>query len=301
MTSKMNEISKNILPSGLYIISTPIGNLSDITFRAIDTLKSVDLIACEDTRVSKVLLSHYGIDTPTTSVHNYNEADRIDFIAQKISSGLSVALISDAGTPLISDPGYKLSSALRSAGFYVTSVPGPSSPINALALAGFPTNRFTFIGFVPSKQSERKTFFDSVGDNLGTVIFFETANRLIDTLTFLCDVFPNRQIAVAREMTKVYEEVLIDTPKNLLSHFSTTPPRGEFVCLIHPPVEQSASYNENILSSTNTNITREKVVDMLNFLLQYMSLKDASNFISNTFEISKKIVYNLGLELKQNK
>ena len=300
MTSKMSEKTKNILPSGLYIVSTPIGNLSDITFRAINTLKSVDLIACEDTRVSKVLLSHYGIDTPTTSVHNYNESDKIDFIAQKIKSGLAVALISDAGTPLISDPGYKLSSALRSAGFYVTSVPGPSSPITALSLAGFPTNRFTFIGFVPAKQSERQSFFNSISDNFGTIVFFETANRLIDTLKTLCDIFPNRQIAVVREMTKVYEEVLINTPQNLLSHFTSTSPRGEFVCLIHPPKEDSVIPNDDEFPSTNKNITREKIIDMLKDLLQYMSLKDASNFIANTFDISKKIVYNLGLELKQN-
>lgn len=298
MTSKMKENLKNILPPGLYIVSTPIGNLSDITFRAIDTLKSVDLIACEDTRVSKVLLSHYGINTPTTSVHNYNESDRINFIAEKISAGFSVALISDAGTPLISDPGYKLSSSLRASGFYVTSVPGPSSPINALALAGFPTNRFTFIGFVPAKQSEKVSFFQSEINNSGTVVFFETANRLVDTLKTLCDIFSDRKVAIVREMTKVYEEVLIDTPQNLLSYFTTTPPRGEFVCLVHPPVVNSQNLEISELSTISTNITRGKIIDILKYLLQYMSLKDASSFIANTFEISKKMVYNLGLELK---
>ena len=295
----MKENLKNILPAGLYIVSTPIGNLADITFRAIDTLKSVDLIACEDTRVSKVLLSHYGIDTPTISVHNYNESDKISFISDKIASGYAVALISDAGTPLISDPGYKLSSALRASGCYVTSIPGPSSPITALSLAGFPTNRFTFIGFTPAKQSERVSFFKSVSGNLGTVVFFETANRLLDTLSTLCEIFPDRQIALAREMTKVYEEVLIDTPKNLVSHFLTTPPRGEFVGLIHPAVEIQS--DEDFSSSTiPQGLNRERIIEMLNFLLKHMSLKDASAFIANTFEISKKVVYNLGLEIKQN-
>ena len=286
MTSKMTENIKNILRSGLYIVATPIGNLGDITFRAVETLNSVDLIACEDTRVSKVLLDKYGIHTPTISVHNYNEADKIDFIKSKLDVGLAIAFISDAGTPLISDPGYKVSSSLRDVGYYVTIVPGPSAPIAALALTGFPTDRFMFIGFVPTKSNEKTGFFNEVKSERATVVFFESPNRLLDTLSTLSQIFGNRQIAIVREITKIYEEVKRGTATELFSYFTQNPPRGEFVGLIHPAeVEKS--------------VDEQKIEKMLSSLLTKLSLKDASEFISSVFDISKKVVYNIGLRMKQ--
>lgn len=286
MTSKMTENIKNILRSGLYIVATPIGNLGDITFRAVETLNSVDLIACEDTRVSKVLLDKYGIHTPTISVHNYNETDKIDFIKSKLDAGLAIAFISDAGTPLISDPGYKVSSFLRDAGYYVTIVPGPSAPIAALALTGFPTDRFMFIGFVPTKSNEKTGFFNEIKSERATVVFFESPNRLLDTLSTLSQIFGNRQIAIVREITKIYEEVKRGTATELFSYFTQNPPRGEFVGLIHPAeVEKS--------------VDEQKIEKMLSSLLTKLSLKDASEFISSVFDISKKVVYNIGLRMKQ--
>ncbi len=286
MTSKMTSKTKNILKPGLYLVATPIGSLKDISFRAIETLNNVDLIACEDTRVSKILLDKYDIHTPTFSVHNYNENDKIDFIKSKIDEGYAVAEISDAGTPLISDPGYKLSSELRSSGYYVTIIPGPSAPIAALALTGFPTDRFMFIGFVPTKNNEKAGFFEKIKNIDATVVFFESANRVLETLKTLHKIFGDRKIAFVREITKIYEEVKRGTPSELLDYFTTNTPKGEFVGLISPC--------ENIET-----IDSMKIKNMLLFLLKHMSLKDASEFISSTFEISKKNVYNMGLELKK--
>lgn len=286
MTSKMTTNNKNILKSGLYIIATPIGNLSDISFRAIETLQSVDLIACEDTRVSKILLDKYGIKTPTISIHNYNESEKIDFVKSKILEGMAIALISDAGTPLISDPGYKLVNALRLDNFYITTVPGATSTISALVLSGLPTDRFMFIGFVPTKNNERDNFFEKVKNIDATVIFFETANRLTQTLKVIDNIFGNRQIAIVREITKIYEEVKRDTASNLLSYFTKNQAKGEFIGVIAPCID------EHIIDT-------KKIENMLLKLLKTMSLKDASEFISSTFDISKKNVYNIGLQLKK--
>ena len=285
MTSKIKENNKNILRAGLYIVATPIGNLSDITFRAIDTLRDADLIACEDTRVSKTLLDKYGIKTPTTSVHNYNESDRIEFLKSQIDEGKAIAFISDAGTPLISDPGYKVSSLLRNLGYYVTIIPGPSAPIAGLVLSGFPSDRFMFIGFVPTKNNEKAGFFNEIKNERATVIFFESPNRILETLKTLDEIFDKRKICLVREITKIYEEVHSGTAKDLISYFTLNPPRGEFVGLISPCEETE-------------NIDALKIKEMLSSLLEHMSLKDASEFISSTFDLSKKTVYNIGLEMK---
>ena len=276
---------KKILKTGLYIVSTPIGNLSDITLRAIDTLNKVDLIACEDTRVSRILLKHYNITTPTMSIHNYNESSKIDFIKTKLEQGFCVALISDAGTPLISDPGYKLVSTLKRLNFYVTIIPGVSSPIAALTLAGFPTNKFTFIGFIPTKQQEKLNLFNNIKYNESTIIFFETANRLINTLEIINQIFVTRHIAIARELTKIHEEVKEGTAKDLLNYFINNNPKGEIVGLISP-------YTDLKIKDIN------KIQSAINSLSKYMSLKDISVFLSSMFEISKKEIYNIGIELK---
>ncbi|MBD5398824.1 16S rRNA (cytidine(1402)-2'-O)-methyltransferase [bacterium] len=286
MTSKVSKnIKKNILKAGFYVVATPIGNMEDISFRAINTLKSADIIACEDTRVSKTLLSKYGIDTDTVSIHNYNESEKINWVKEKIDSGLAIALISDAGMPLISDPGYKIVSDLREAGYYITVIPGASATITALALSGLPTNRFMFIGFVPTKNQEKISFFNDVKNENATVIFFETANRLIDTLNLLDTIFGNRQIAIVREISKIYEEVQRGSANELLKHFAKNGVKGEIVGLISPNKERES-------------VDYDKVSEMLSSLIKYMPLKEASDFIAKIFDISKKDVYNLGIKLK---
>lgn len=286
MTSKVSKnIKKNILKSGFYVVATPIGNMEDISFRAVDTLKNVDIIACEDTRISKTLLFKYGIETPTVSIHNYNESEKIDWVKEKIDDGLSIALISDAGMPLISDPGYKIVSNLREAGYYVSVIPGATSTISALVLSGMPTDRFMFIGFVPTKNQERIDFFDEIKGENASVIFFETANRLIDTLTLLDTIFKDRKIAIVREITKIYEEVKVGSAKELLDYFLKNGIKGEIVGVISPNKEKE-------------NVDMEKVKSLMGQLLQYMPLKDACDFIVKIFDISKKDVYNLGIDLK---
>ncbi|MBD5405201.1 16S rRNA (cytidine(1402)-2'-O)-methyltransferase [bacterium] len=286
MTSKVSKnIKKNILKSGFYVVATPIGNMEDISFRAVDTLKNADIIACEDTRVSKTLLFKYGIETPTVSIHNYNESEKINWVKEKIDEGLSIALISDAGMPLISDPGYKIVSSLREAGYYITVIPGATSTISALVLSGMPTDRFMFIGFVPTKNQERISFFDEIKGENASVIFFETANRLIDTLNVLDNIFGNRQIAIVREISKIYEEVKVASAGELLNYFKQNGIKGEIVGVISPNKEKE-------------NVDMGKVKSSLCQLLQYMPLKEASDFIAKIFDISKKDVYNLGIELK---
>lgn len=286
MTSKVSKnIKKNILKAGFYVVATPIGNMEDISFRAVKTLSDADIIACEDTRVSKTLLCKYGIETPTVSIHNYNESEKINWVREKIDSGLAIALISDAGMPLISDPGYKIVSELRSLGYYITVIPGATSTISALVLSGMPTDRFTFIGFVPTKNSEKEKFFTDVKNNDGTVIFFETANRVLETLKLLSQIFKNRQIAIVREISKIYEETKCGTAQELYSYFEKNGIKGEIVGLISPNKErQSVDY--------------DKIREMLSTLIKYMPLKEASDFIAKIFDISKKDVYNLGIELK---
>lgn len=286
MTSKLSKnIKKNILKSGLYIVGTPIGNMEDISFRAVNTLKNADIIACEDTRVSKVLLSNYGIDTQTISIHNYNESEKIDWVKNKIDEGLSIALISDAGMPLISDPGYKVVSELRNSGYYVSVVPGATSTISALVLSGMPTDRFMFIGFAPTKEKEKFAFFDEVKNIDASVIFFETANRLTDTLKTLNQIFKERKIAIVREITKIYEEVKTGTPEELFNHFAQNGVKGEIVGVISP-CKKKESFDS------------DKIQKTLLELLEYMPLKSASEFVAKIFDISKKEVYNLGIKLK---
>lgn len=286
MTSKLSKnIKKNILKSGLYIVGTPIGNMEDISFRAVNTLKNADIIACEDTRVSKVLLSNYGIDTQTVSIHNYNESEKIDWVKNKIDEGLSIALISDAGMPLISDPGYKVVSELRNSGYYVSVVPGATSTISALVLSGMPTDRFMFIGFAPTKEKEKFAFFDEVKNIDASVIFFETANRLTDTLKTLNQIFKERKIAIVREITKIYEEVKTGTPEELFNHFAQNGVKGEIVGVISP-CKKRESFDSGKIQKT------------LLELLEYMPLKSASEFVAKIFDISKKEVYNLGIKLK---
>ncbi|MDR1476884.1 MAG: 16S rRNA (cytidine(1402)-2'-O)-methyltransferase, partial [Rickettsiales bacterium] len=281
-----SEVSKNVaLEAGLYIVSTPIGNLADITLRALDVLARADIVACEDTRVSRTLLDKHGIRTRCVSVHNYNEDARFDFLKSEIAIGKSVALISDAGTPLVSDPGYKLASRLRKAGFPVTAAPGPSAVLDALVLSGMPSDRFTFVGFVPAKPNEREQFLADLKNSDATVIFFETAHRLAPTLGTIADIFGERQIAIARELTKIYEDVRVGTAAELAAHYKSAPPKGEIVGLIHPA--------ENVAA-----IDEGKTRKLLAKLLAHMNLPDASEIAAYVLGIPKNSAYDIGLGMK---
>ncbi|MDG1358160.1 MAG: 16S rRNA (cytidine(1402)-2'-O)-methyltransferase [Akkermansiaceae bacterium] len=213
-------------------IPTPIGNRADITLRAIDVLKKTDLIACEDTRHSRPLLLHHDIDRPLISLHDHNEAQRIDELIAKAKQGLQVAVISDAGMPLISDPGYRLLQACIDEDIPYTVLPGPSAVITALAGSGFPCHSFRFDGFLPVKKGKRRKSLEAGVHSQTTAIFFESPHRIISTMEILTDISPQVRVCVARELSKKFETYHRDTAANLLSQFQAKNPKGEIVLLI---------------------------------------------------------------------
>lgn len=226
------------LPPGLYLVATPIGNLGDLTFRARDVLAAAQVIACEDTRTTARLLRAHDIDTPTTAYHDHNAARARPGLLARLDRGEAVALVSDAGTPLISDPGYKLVRAAVDAGHRVTPVPGPSAPIAALCASGLPTDRFLFYGFLPPKKQARRRAIEELAGVPATLVFFESAKRLAATLADLADAMGSREAVIARELTKLYEEFRRGTLADLsLALADETPPRGEVVLLVGPPAD----------------------------------------------------------------
>jgi 16S rRNA (cytidine1402-2'-O)-methyltransferase len=228
------------LPPGLYIVATPIGNLGDVTRRSADVLSRCDAVACEDTRMTGKLLKHLGISKPLWRYDDHSAADDRARLLEALR-GKAVALVSDAGTPLISDPGYKLVREAREAGMPVTSLPGPSAPVVALTLSGLPSDRFLFAGFLPSKDKARAETLGELAGLRATLVFFETAPRLVKALETIGEVMPGREVAVARELTKLYEECRSGSADELSAHYQVHPPRGEIVLLIGPPTEQAAS------------------------------------------------------------
>ncbi len=213
----------------LYVVATPIGNLEDLTFRAIRILKEVKLIAAEDTRKTRRLLSAYDIKTPTTSYYEHNKLTKLDYILNRLEHD-DVALVSDAGMPGISDPGYELLSAAVERNFTIVPVPGPSVLVTALVLSGLPTNTFLFLGFLPHKTGERRRMLDTVANLPHTLIIFESPHRIIKSLEDMQDVLGDRKLAVCRELTKIHEEVFRGTINEALKHF--TSPKGEFTLVI---------------------------------------------------------------------
>jgi len=227
------------LPAGLYIVATPIGNLGDITVRAADVLARCDAVACEDTRVTRKLIQHLGLAKPLWRYDDHaSDEDRARLL--ETMQGEAVALVSDAGTPLVSDPGYRLVRDARAAGVPVTSLPGPSAPIVALTLAGLPSDRFLFAGFLPPKDKARRDTLAELAGVRATLVFFETAPRLAKSLAAIAEALPGRQVAVARELTKLHEECRTGSAGELIAHYAAHPPRGEIVLLVGPPVEQAA-------------------------------------------------------------
>jgi 16S rRNA (cytidine1402-2'-O)-methyltransferase len=219
--------------SKLFVVATPIGNLSDITFRAIETLKSVDLIICEDTRVTKVLLDHYEISKPMFVINAQNESKKIPELIDKIASGLNCSLVSDAGTPSISDPGIRLVNAAVKNGIEVIGIPGPSAVTLALSISGLPTDAFVFEGFLPQKKGRQKNLIELAGEER-TIVLYESTYRIEKLLNELNEYFPDRQIAVCRELTKKFEEVWRGTASEILSGLNKKITKGEFVVIIAP-------------------------------------------------------------------
>ena len=219
----------------LYIVATPIGNLGDITLRSLEVLKSVDLVAAEDTRYSGMLMKHFGIKKPFISYHEHNEAKRTAELIERLAVGEAVALISDAGTPGLSDPGLRLIRECIQRDLPFTIIPGPSSILTALVGSGFATEKFSFRGFVPVKAGRRERELRSAAESVETIIFFESPYRLTKTLAACIDVMQDRQLCVARELTKKFEEFKRGTARELLAHYEAHPPKGEIVFVISAP------------------------------------------------------------------
>jgi 16S rRNA (cytidine1402-2'-O)-methyltransferase len=274
----------------LYIVATPLGNLGDMTQRAIETLQRVDLIAAEDTRHSKKLLVHFGIDKPMIAFHEHNERDRAGEILSQLQAGKQIALISDAGTPLISDPGYHLIRQLHDAGIRVVPIPGPSAVITALCAAGLATDRFCFEGFLPSKPGAREKSLDELARETRTLVFYESPHRLLDTLKAMLQVFgPGRRMTLARELTKTFETIHQDTIANVASWVEANPEqqKGESVLIVEGATPQKSKLVE---------VDADK---MLLTLLRCMSLKDAAHHAAQLTGQSKNELYQRALELKQ--
>ena len=230
-----NPPKKNRLqidPCTLYVVPTPIGNLADITHRSLSVLIDVELILCEDTRVSRKLLNHYDIDTPTKSYHMHNEHRMVDGLVEQLQQGLSMALISDAGTPAISDPGFLLVRTCLQAGLRVITLPGPTAFIPALIQSGFPSDRFVFEGFLPHKKG-RKSRLTQLAKENKTIVLYESPHRILKTLAQCVEVMgPDRPASISRELTKAFEETIRGTLEELEAHFTVHPPKGEFVLVI---------------------------------------------------------------------
>lgn len=274
----------------LYIVATPLGNLGDISQRAIDTLQRVDLIAAEDTRHSKKLLVHFGIDKPMIAFHEHNERDRSSEILKQLQAGRQIALISDAGTPLISDPGYHLIRQLHDAGIRVVPIPGPSAVVTALCAAGLPTDRFIFEGFLPSKAVAREKYLSELARETRTLVFYESPHRLLETLRAMLQSFGlGRRMTLARELTKTFETIRQDTIANIVSWVEANPEqqKGESVLIVEGAAQQPSDRYE---------VDSDK---LLLTLLTCMSVKDAAHHAAQLTGQSKNELYQRALQIKQ--
>ena len=271
----------------LYVVATPIGHLDDITYRAIEVLKSVKLIAAEDTRTSAKLLKHFGINTPLTACHDHNESDKVNHLIERILAGENMALISDAGTPLISDPGFKFVRAAQAKGVQVIPVPGACAAIAALSAVGLPSDRFSFEGFLPSKQSQRLLHLNRLKDETQTLIIYEAPHRILECVKDMADVFgADRPVGFAREITKTFETIKKMTLGELVEFISndSDQQKGEIVLVIGG-------------ASVEKDMEQEKLDQLLTRLLQDLSVKAASQLAADLTGIKKKIAYQRALEL----
>jgi 16S rRNA (cytidine1402-2'-O)-methyltransferase len=237
--SDQRDLEAKSLSPGLYIVATPIGNLADVTRRAADVLARCDAIACEDTRVTRKLVRHLGIAKPLWRYDDHASPEARERLLEAMRDK-AVALVSDAGTPLVSDPGYRLVREARAAGIAVTSLPGPSAVVTALTLSGLPSDRFLFAGFLPPKDKARGDTLAELASVRATLVFFETAPRLLKSLAAIGKALPGREIAVARELTKLHEECRSGSAGVLIAHYEAHPARGEIVLLVGPPAEATS-------------------------------------------------------------
>ena len=273
----------------LYIVATPIGNLGDISQRALDVLTQVDLIACEDTRHTQKLLSAYSIKNKTMSMHDHNERQRQEHIAKLLTEGQSIALVSDAGTPLISDPGFHLVRHCRQQGLKVSPIPGACAAIAALSAAGLPTDRFSFEGFLPSKSGARQAALLNLANEERTMVFYDAPRRAIDTVADIVTVLGgDRYVVIARELTKTFETIYSDIAENLLTWLNEDPNqlKGEMVLII-----EGFKVDPNAISP--------KIIDTLKLLLKEMKPKTACAITAEIYGVKKNALYDIALELKE--
>ena len=284
--NKEKEIEKpEPLRSGLYLVATPIGNLRDISLRALDVLKSADVVICEDTRVTRKLLNAYQISARVQVYNDHSNDDKRKAITDLIQEGKAIALLSDAGMPMISDPGYKLVQDCRNEDLYVTTVPGANAPLSALQLSGMPSDKFCFLGFLPSKRNARQKTLSEWMNVKASLVAFETAPRLIACLEDISTALGAREVAVVREITKLYEEVRKDKADVLIEHYRENgPPKGEIVLVIAPPEDQE--------------ISKEDINDLLKDALKTMRVKDAASFVAEQTGRKKSDLYGMALKLK---
>ncbi len=270
----------------LFIVATPIGNLGDITLRAIETLKSVALVACEDTRVTRVLFQKYDIKTPLTSYAEHNKTQKLSHLVNQLKSA-DIALVSDAGMPGINDPAYELVNECIKSGIEVTIVPGPSAVLSALVASGLPTDQFTYAGYIPRAAGERRKFLEDTLNERRTIVLLETPHRLSESLGDILEIGGDRQIAVCRELTKLYEEIFRGTVSQAIAHFQV--PRGEFTLVISGQTANEEVSDETILSRLKELTTAGQ------------SKNEAVKNVVSEFKAPRKRAYELSLQLDKGK
>lgn len=269
---------------GLYIVATPIGNLRDVTLRALDILRAADVIACEDTRITGRLLNAYGVETTCIPYHDHNAARARPGLIKRLERGEIVALVSDAGTPLISDPGFKLVEACANAGIAVYAAPGASALLAGLGVAGLPTDRFFFAGFLPPKQAARRKALEEIAGVPGTLVIYESARRLAASLADMAAVLGDRRASVARELTKRFEEVVRGTLTGLAARYAGSgPPKGEIVVIVAPPLREE--------------IGEEAIDAALTAALEGLSVKDAAAQVAAALGLPRRRLYARALAL----
>ena len=275
---------------GLVLVATPIGNLDDIAVRAIHALRTAELILCEDTRTTARLLQHYNIGTRTEALHDHNEQARIPALLARLRHGARIALVSDAGTPLVSDPGFRLVRAAIAENLPITAIPGPNAAIMALILSGLPPQPFLFLGFPPPRSAARLATFGTIraAERAGlaaTLLWHEAPHRLAETLVDLATAFPGRQAAIARELTKRFEEVRRATLPELAAHYAQHPARGEITIIVAPAPEETTAADD--------------LETQLRQALEHHTLKDAAALVTAATGLPKKLVYAKALELNR--
>ena len=278
------------MESAIYIVATPIGNLSDITIRGLEVLREVDVIAAEDTRHTKRLLEHHGVSTKLIAYHEHNEAEKSQFIIDLVLGGKSIALVSDAGTPLISDPGHTLVSEAKKSGVKVVPVPGPSAVIAALSASGLPCGKFIYEGFLPVKKKAKSDLLELYRYEPKTVVFYESPHRILNTLEILADLFPGRQLVIARELTKRFETIVGGSTESLLSWAKddVNQQRGEFVLVLSgsPRLDDDELLNQERLLAS---------------LVEYLPPKKAVQIVTEFFGGDKKALYARAVDMRNEK